>query len=501
MAAKGEEVLRIKGLQKRFGGAIALSNASITVRSGEIHAFLGENGAGKSTLLKVLAGVHIPDGGEIKLNGKDFITGSTQASIDQGIAVIYQEPSLFLDLTLAENVFIGRQPYKGVAIDWAKAQEESAKLFKQLGVELDPKRVARGLSIADQQVVEIAKALSMDAKVILMDEPTAALSASEVERLMTVMRNLRDSNKAVIFVSHRLDEVFAISDFITVMRDGATVSEAKTKDTNLQQVIREMVGRELTEMFPKTENKIGEVVLEVSNLTNAAYFRNVSFQLRKGEILALAGLVGSGRSEIARAIFGIDRYESGEVKVKGKSLTASNPKAAMAEKIALVPEDRRQQGLFMVSGINRNIAMESFKNLMRGLFLDFKKERELTDTWKKKLSIKYDNQRDPVERLSGGNQQKVVLAKWLATDPDILIVDEPTRGIDVGTKAEVHRLVNQAASEGKAVLMISSELPEVLGMADRIIVMREGRQVAEFSRKEATQEKVIAAATTGIGVK
>ena len=501
MAAKGEEVLRIKGLQKRFGGAIALSNASITVRSGEIHAFLGENGAGKSTLLKVLAGVHIPDGGEIKLNGKDFLTGSTQASIDQGIAVIYQEPSLFLDLTLAENVFIGRQPYKGVAIDWAKAQEESAKLFKQLGVELDPKRIARGLSIADQQVVEIAKALSMDAKVILMDEPTAALSASEVERLMTVMRNLRDSNKAVIFVSHRLDEVFAISDFITVMRDGATVSEAKTKDTNLQQVIREMVGRELTEMFPKTENKIGEVVLEVNNLTNAAYFRNVSFQLRKGEILALAGLVGSGRSEIARAIFGIDRYESGEVKVKGKALTASNPKAAMAEKIALVPEDRRQQGLFMVAGINRNIAMESFKNLMRGLFLDFKKERELTDTWKKKLSIKYDNQRDPVERLSGGNQQKVVLAKWLATDPDILIVDEPTRGIDVGTKAEVHRLVNQAASEGKAVLMISSELPEVLGMADRVIVMREGRQVAEFSRKEATQEKVIAAATTGIGVK
>ena len=266
MAAKGEEVLRIKGLQKRFGGAIALSNASITVRSGEIHAFLGENGAGKSTLLKVLAGVHIPDGGEIKLNGKDFLTGSTQASIDQGIAVIYQEPSLFLDLTLAENVFIGRQPYKGVAIDWAKAQEESAKLFKQLGVELDPKRIARGLSIADQQVVEIAKALSMDAKVILMDEPTAALSASEVERLMTVMRNLRDSNKAVIFVSHRLDEVFAISDFITVMRDGATVSEAKTKDTNLQQVIREMVGRELTEMFPKTENKIGEVALEVNNL-------------------------------------------------------------------------------------------------------------------------------------------------------------------------------------------------------------------------------------------
>ena len=285
------------------------------------------------------------------------------------------------------------------------------------------------------------------------------------------------------------------------MRDGATVSEAKTTDTNLQQVIREMVGRELTEMFPKTENKIGEVVLEVKNLTNPAYFRNVSFSLRKGEIVALAGLVGSGRSEVARAIFGVDKYEAGEVLVNGKPLTPFNPKVAMAQKIALVPEDRRQQGLFMVAGINRNIAMESFKNLMKGIFLDFGKERELTDTWRQKLSIKFDNQRDPVERLSGGNQQKVVLAKWLATDPDILIVDEPTRGIDVGTKAEVHRLVNQAASEGKAVLMISSELPEVLGMADRIIVMREGHQVAEFSRKEATQEKVIAAATTGTGVK
>ena len=254
-------------------------------------------------------------------------------------------------------------------------------------------------------------------------------------------------------------------------------------------------------MFPKTENKIGEVVLEVKNLTNPAYFRNISFSLRKGEIVALAGLVGSGRSEVARAIFGVDKYEAGEVLVNGKPLTPFNPKAAMAQKIALVPEDRRQQGLFMVAGINRNIAMESFKNLMKGIFLDFGKERELTENWRKKLSIKFDNQRDPVERLSGGNQQKVVLAKWLATNPDILIVDEPTRGIDVGTKAEVHRLVNQAASEGKAVLMISSELPEVLGMADRIIVMREGHQVAEFSRKEATQEKVIAAATTGTGGK
>jgi rhamnose transport system ATP-binding protein len=314
---------------------------------------------------------------------------------------------------------------------------------------------------------------------------------------MTVMKSLKAANKAVIFVSHRLDEVFAISDFITVMRDGATVSENLVEKTDLQKVIKEMVGRELTEMFPKTENKIGSVVLEVNDLTNPAYFRNISFNVKKGEIVALAGLVGAGRSEVARAIFGVDKYETGSVKINGKALPAGSPVAAMKEKIALVPEDRRQQGLFMVAGVNRNISIESFTNLVDKGLINFKRERELTNTWKEKLSIKFSNQNDPVERLSGGNQQKTVLAKWLATDPDLLIVDEPTRGIDVATKAEVHRLINQAASEGKAVLMISSELPEVLGMADRIIVMREGRQVAELSRKEATQEKVIAAATTG----
>ena len=497
MATKGELLLQMSGVQKRFGGAVALQGTNLSIRAGEIHALLGENGAGKSTMLKILAGVHVNDGGTIKLGSKDFITGSPQESIAQGIAVIYQEPSLFLDLSLAENVFIGRQPKKGAVIDWKFAQNEAKRLFKELGVDLDPKRQARGLSIADQQVVEIAKALSMNANIILMDEPTAALSATEVERLMTVMKSLKAANKAVIFVSHRLDEVFAISDFITVMRDGATVSDNPVEKTDLQKVIKEMVGRELTEMFPKTENKIGSVVLEVNDLTNPAYFRNISFNVKKGEIVALAGLVGAGRSEVARAIFGVDKYETGSVKINGKALPAGSPVAAMKEKIALVPEDRRQQGLFMVAGVNRNISIESFTNLVDKGLINFKRERELTNTWKEKLSIKFSNQNDPVERLSGGNQQKTVLAKWLATDPDLLIVDEPTRGIDVATKAEVHRLINQAASEGKAVLMISSELPEVLGMADRIIVMREGRQVAELSRKEATQEKVISAATTG----
>ena len=497
MAQKGDLLLQMKGVQKRFGGAIALRGTDLSIRAGEIHALLGENGAGKSTMLKILAGVHVNDGGTITLGEKPFTTGSPEAAIAQGIAVIYQEPSLFLDLTLAENVFIGRQPMKGAAIDWNKAQDEAARLFSELGVPLDPKRQARGLSIADQQVVEIAKALSMNANIILMDEPTAALSASEVERLMTVMKSLKAANKAVIFVSHRLDEVFAISDYITVMRDGATVSENPVSGTDLQKVIKEMVGRELTELFPKTENKIGDIALEVSDLTNPAYFRNISFNVRRGEIVALAGLVGSGRSEVARAIFGIDKYTAGSVKVNGKVMAMGSPVEAMNQKIALVPEDRRQQGLFMIAGVDRNISMESFDRLKGRLFLNFKKERALTETWREKLSIKYAAPSNPVESLSGGNQQKTVLAKWLATNPDILIVDEPTRGIDVGTKAEVHKLINAAAGEGKAVLMISSELPEVLGMADRIIVMREGHKVAELSRKEATQEKVIAAATTG----
>ena len=419
MATKGELLLQMSGVQKRFGGAVALQGANLSIRAGEIHALLGENGAGKSTMLKVLAGVHVNDGGTIKLGGKDFRTGSPQDSIEQGIAVIYQEPSLFLDLTLAENVFIGRQPKKGRIIDWKFAQNEAKRLFKELGVDLDPKRQARGLSIADQQVVEIAKALSMNANIILMDEPTAALSATEVERLMTVMKSLKAANKAVIFVSHRLDEVFAISDFITVMRDGATVSENAVGSTDLQKVIKEMVGRELTELFPKTENKIGEVVLEVKDLTNPAYFRNVSFNVKKGEIVALAGLVGSGRSEVARAIFGVDKYESGSVTLNGKALPAGSPIEAMKRKIALVPEDRRQQGLFMVAGVNRNISMESFAQLTDRGMINFKREKSLTNTWKEKLSIKFANQDDPVDRLSGGNQQKTVLAKWLATDPAV----------------------------------------------------------------------------------
>lgn len=488
-------MLSVEGAAKNFGGVKALVKADLTLYTKEIHALLGENGAGKSTLLKTLAGVHRLDAGTITLNGKAFDQGSTRSAREQGIAVIYQEPNLFPDLTLAENVFVGRQPLTGTGVDWTLMADESRALFEQLGVPLNPYTRARGLSIADQQIVEIAKAISTKANVIVMDEPTAALSSKEVDRLFSVARNLRDQGCAVVFVSHRLDEVFALCDRITIMRDGSTVSTALTSELDEPQVIRAMVGRDVSELFPKVKAHIGEVVLSVQNLARDGQFENISFDVRAGEIVALAGLVGSGRSEVARAIFGVDAYDTGAVTLNGAKLKSASPMAAMEHGIALVPEDRRQQGLFMPTSIAKNAAITMLSRIRKGFIISAQAERDVADRWTKVLQTKFENINDPVERLSGGNQQKVVLAKWLATEPKLLIVDEPTRGIDVGTKAEVHKLLSQKAQEGLAVLMISSELPEVLGMADRIFVMREGHIVREFSRAEATSESIIAAAT------
>lgn len=493
-------VLSVEDAAKNFGGVKALVRAGLTLFPYEIHALLGENGAGKSTLLKTLAGVHRLDAGSITLNGKAFVQGSTRLAREQGIAVIYQEPNLFPDLTLAENVFAGRQPIKNGSVDWKFMENESRQLFSQLGVTLNPLSRARGLSIADQQIVEIAKAISTQANVIVMDEPTAALSSKEVERLFSVARKLRNQGCAVVFVSHRLDEVFALCDRITIMRDGSTVSSAAISEIDEPQVIRAMVGRDVSELFPKMDAKIGQVVLDVQNLSRDGQFEDVSFSVRAGEIVALAGLVGSGRSEVARAIFGVDSYDAGSISVNGAALKAGSPLEAMSAAIALVPEDRRQQGLFMPTSIAKNAAITMLASIRKGFILRASAERKIADQWTKILQTKYASIDDPVERLSGGNQQKVVLAKWLATNPQLLIVDEPTRGIDVGTKSEVHKLLSQKAQEGLAVLMISSELPEVLGMADRVLIMREGHIVREFSRQEATSENVIAAATGAVTI-
>lgn len=493
-------VLSVEGAAKNFGGVKALISADLTLYTKEIHALLGENGAGKSTLLKTLAGVHRLDAGSITLNGEIFEQGSTRLARDQGIAVIYQEPNLFPDLTLAENVFVGRQPLVGRSVDWKLMENESRALFEQLGVSLNPLTRARGLSIADQQIVEIAKAISTKAKVIVMDEPTAALSSKEVDRLFTVARNLRDQGCAVVFVSHRLNEVFALCDRVTIMRDGSTVSTALTSELNEPMVIRAMVGRDVSELFPKIDAQIGEIVLSIKDLARDGQFENISFDVRAGEIVALAGLVGSGRSEIARAIFGVDKYNSGTVLINGKKLKPASTLAAMEHGIALVPEDRRQQGLFMPTSIAKNAAITMLSRIRKGFVVSSQSEQVVADKWTRVLQTKFENINDPVERLSGGNQQKVVLAKWLATEPKLLIVDEPTRGIDVKTKAEVHKLLTQKAQEGLAILMISSELPEVLGMADRILVMREGHIVREFSRIEANSESVIAAATGAVHI-
>ena len=490
-----EPILRVAHISKAFGGVRALVDASLDLYPGEIHALLGENGAGKSTLLKALAGVHQIDSGEITLNGKEFIQGSTRMAIEQGVAVIYQEPNLFPDLTLAENVFIGRQPTKGKFVDWEKMQSESKKLFDGLGIPLNPLAKARGLSIADQQIVEIAKALSTNAQVIVMDEPTAALSAKEVERLFEVARRLKAQNQAVVFVSHRLDEVFELCQRMTVMRDGSTVDTKMVADSSEAEVIQMMVGREVSELFPKIDVETGDSVLTVNNLGASGNFEGISFEVKAGEILGIAGLVGSGRSEIMRAIFGVDGYDHGTIQLLGKFVPKKNPAKSMAMGMALVPEDRRQQGLFMPTSIARNASITVLKRLSKGLVLSRKKEEQTAITWGEVLQLKFARIADSVDKLSGGNQQKVVLAKWLATNPTLLIVDEPTRGIDVGTKSEVHRLLSQKAKDGMAILMVSSELPEILGMSDRVIVMRQGRMVAHFERSDATPSAVIAAAT------
>ncbi|WP_253767930.1 sugar ABC transporter ATP-binding protein [Goodfellowiella coeruleoviolacea] len=494
-------MVALRGVEKSFGAVRALRGVSLELFPGEVHALLGENGAGKSTLIKTLAGVHRPDSGAFLIDGRQRRLSGPAEARDAGIAVIYQEPTLFGELSIAENVFMGRQPLRsGRRIDTAAMRARTAALFDRLGVRLDPDRPASGLSIADQQLVEIAKALSFDARVLIMDEPTAALSDAEVRRLFRVVRALREQGAAVLFVSHRLDEVLSLCQRATVLRDGEHVWAGDLAGHTPDDLVRLMVGRELSALFPKQDVTPGEVVLSVRRLTREGVFVDVSLDVRAGEIVALSGLVGAGRSEVARAVFGIDRPDAGEVWVAGQRLRPGSPTAAMAAGVGFVPEDRRQQGLVMDASIERNAALASLGRLGPLGLVRRRAERRLAQDWAVKLRLKFARLTDPVGVLSGGNQQKVVLAKWLARAPRVLIVDEPTRGIDVGTKAEVHRLLSELAGQGVAVLMISSELPEVLGMADRVLVMHEGRLVAELDRAEATEERVALAAAGRLGV-
>ena len=488
--------LELSRVVKSFGAVVALRSGTIALEQGSIHALIGENGAGKSTLVKIIAGLYRRDGGEFLLRGESVDFHTTAQSKAAGIAVIYQEPTLFPDLTVTENIFMGRQPTNRFGrIDRKAMRAEATEIFTRLGVSIDPDRITEGLSIADQQIIEIAKAISLDARVLIMDEPTAALSGVEVERLFAVARSLRDEGRALMFISHRFDEVFALCDTVTVMRDGSYIATQAIAETSVDELVRQMVGRDVAELFPKLPAQIGEEVLVVEGLTRTGVFHDVSFSVRAGEIVGLAGLVGAGRSEVARAVFGVDPYESGSVRVEGRRLPKGNPRVAMARGLALVPEDRRKQGLVLDSSVSRNVTLAIRTSLAKAGLLTSRTENAAAALWSSRLEVKTAALDAETGTLSGGNQQKVVLGKWLATQPKVLIVDEPTRGIDVGTKSEVHRLLSELAQQGMAILMISSELPEVLGMADRVLVMREGWLTGEFPRSEATPEAVMFAAT------
>jgi len=496
-----EYILELKKISKSFSGVEVLHEVSFALRPGEVHALLGENGAGKSTLVKIITGVHQPDKGEILLNGEHVHFHDARESRQAGIAAIYQELSLFPDLDVAENIFAGRQPVTlGGRVDWRKLYSEAGKLLESLGVKLDLKQKARTLSIAQQQMVEIARAFSINAQILIMDEPTSSLTLHEVDDLFRLVRRLRAEGTAIIFISHRLDELFSLADRVTVLRDGSYVDTREIKDVTRDDLIRMMVGRTITNLFPKQDVQAGDVALRVQDLTRAGSFYNVGFELRRGEILGLAGLVGAGRTNVARAIFGVEPPTAGRLEVEGREVSITSPQQAIELGLAYVPEDRQLHGLIPAMSLTPNISLPTLYQHARAGWLQDKSERRSAYEAALQMEVRANNIWQFARELSGGNQQKVVLAKWLSTNPRILILDEPTRGIDVGTKAAVHALMSKLAAEGMAILMISSELPEILGMSDRIIVMREGHVTAHFSRAEATQEKIISAATQNVTI-
>ena len=496
MTESSEPIIKLVGVSKQFGAVQALRGVDLSLLPAEVHALVGENGAGKSTLVKLLAGIHRPDSGLISMDGREIELHSPARARDAGIAVIHQEPTLFPDLNIAENVYMGRHPRDRFGrVDWKRMYQEVERLLASLDVHLNVYTPVQGLSVADQQLVEIAKALSLDSRVLIMDEPTAALSAHEVHELFMIVKQLRARGVAILFVSHRLEEIFELAERVTVLRDGGLVATAPIAELTTEEIIRQMVGRELEALYPKSDVEAGEVILDVKHLTRTGSFEDVSFQVRRGEILGFAGLVGAGRTEVARVIFGIDRADAGEIRIGGTLVQIRSPKTAMSYGIAYVPEDRHQHGLIMDFSIARNMTLPILRQTSLFGLVNQQREREIAQDYSEQLQVRSAGIDQLVKALSGGNQQKVVLAKWLITNPAILILDEPTRGIDVGSKAEVHRIISELAGKGLAIMLISSDLPEVLAMADRVLVMHEGRVAAEFTHADVDQEKVMFAAT------
>ena len=488
-------ILRLENISKSFAGVHALRDVSFEVYGGEVHALVGENGAGKSTLIKVLAGVHRSDTGQLYVDGTVSEIGTPSAAQAHGVAVIYQEPTLFPDLSVAENVLMRRQPIDRLhRIRWQDVNSSVQRILDNLGVSFRARDRVRGLSIADQQMVEVAKALSMNARVLIMDEPTAALTPREVRELFAIVERLRAGGAAIVFISHRLDEVLEIANRITVLRDGQQVATMLRAEATAEKLVQQMVGRPLSVLFERGERLVGDPCLEVRGLSRGRVFQDIDLEVRHGEIVGLAGLVGAGRTEVARAIFGIDHPDRGSVSLEGRALAIRSARQAVRLGLAYVPEDRGTYGLVAPMSIQHNVTLTILREVSAAGWVRDTREKTVTGEYQARLRIRMSGPRQLVRELSGGNQQKVVLAKWLATRPKVLILDEPTRGIDVGAKAEVHRLMGELAGQGLAILMISSELPEVLAMSDRILVMRSGRIAGRFTRDEATQEKIMAAA-------
>ena len=483
--------LEMKGITKQFPGVLALNKVDLAIYPGRVLALVGENGAGKSTLMKVLSGVHKRDAGEILLEGKSVEIANPLASRQMGISIIFQELSVLNNMNIAENIFVGREKKKNGFVDKKLQHEQARQLLSRVGLSIDTHTKTGLLSTAQKQMVEVAKALSFNSKLIIMDEPTSSLTDKETAMLMDIIRKLRDDGVAIVFISHRMNEIFEISDEIAVMRDGEMVQHMITSEVDEAQVIAAMVGRSVDDIFYKEEAPISDIALEVKNLSTKNFLKDISFNVRSGEIVGFAGLVGAGRSEVMRAVFGIDPRESGEISIHGQKVEIKSTMDALKAGMGFVPEDRKEQGLILKQTIRVNTSLAALQSVAKGWFISKKLEKGLTDEYVAKLRVKTPSNEQKIMNLSGGNQQKVVIAKWMATHPKVLILDEPTRGIDVGAKKEIHMLMSELAKQGVAIIMISSELPEVLGMADRIYVMHDGRIKGEINRADASQEAIM----------
>jgi rhamnose transport system ATP-binding protein len=489
-----EPILEIRHISKCFDTTQALDDVSLDLYPGEIHALMGENGAGKSTLIKIMTGVYHSDEGDMLLDGEPIRVANSVDAQTYGIAAIYQEPMVYPDLNVAENIFISHQS-QGIIVNWRKMYQDAETILAKLGVKLDVRMPARGLTLAAQQTIEIAKAISLHVRVLIMDEPTACLSAHEVEQLFKLARSLRDQGVSILFISHRMEEVFEIADRVTILRDGRWISTLPRNEITRERAIRDMVGRKIEDFYAKSEVERGELLMSVRGLNKENVFSDINFNLYRGEVLGFAGLVGSRRTDVGLALFGVEPADSGEIILDGKVEKIRYPEQALHMGIAYMTEDRRQIGLTMPMSITSNISLPMLRQYLSRLGLIQRRgEEAIAEYYRERLSIRTPSIQQPVAMLSGGNQQKVMLSKWLNTRPLILILDEPTRGIDVGAKAEVHQIINELVAQGLGIILISSDMPEIMAMSDRILVMREGRQMGIFTREEATQEIILTAA-------